>query len=92
MSVLAIYTLKGETADLLRRYEAAMPAIVATAPSSPAAHVCTPSDDGLRIYDVWESPRALEDFAANPAFTKAITEAGLPAPEVEVVPVHRFNW
>lgn len=92
MSVLAIFTVKGDTTDLPRRYDNAMPAIVASAPSKPLAHTCTPSDDGIRIYDVWESPQALEDFAGNPRFRQAIADAGLPEPEVHVLPVHRFNW
>jgi len=92
MSVLAIFTVRGDTEDLLRRYDVALPGIVATAPAKPLSHLCTPCAEGIRIYDVWESPQLLEDFSSNPEFVREITEAGLPAPEVEVVPVHRFNW
>lgn len=92
MSVLAIFTLKGDTDLLLRRYDTALPSIVESAPSKPLAHTCTPCADGVRIYDVWESPRALDNFAGNPAFRRAIADAGLPEPDVEVLPVHRFNW
>jgi hypothetical protein len=34
---------------------------------------------------------ATKDFASNPRFRRAIADAGLPEPEVEVLPVHRFN-
>ncbi len=92
MAVLAVFTVAGDTADLLRRYDAAMPDIVAGAPGKPLAHVCTPVEGGIRIYDVWESPDALRDFAENPAFRAAIARAGLPEASVEVLPVHRVNW
>ena len=92
MAVLAIFTVAGDAADLQARYDAAMPTIVAVSPSKPLAHVCTAFDGGLRIYDVWESAEQLDDFARNPRFQDALTEAGLPAPSVEVTPVHRFNW
>ena len=92
MAVLALFTVRGDTADLLRRYDAAMPDIVAGAAAKPLAHVCTRHEAGIRIYDVWDSPEALQDFANNPAFRTAIRRAGLPEPSVEVMPVHRLNW
>ena len=92
MAVLAIFTVEGDPGDLQYRYDNAMPRIVEVSPSKPLAHVCTTFEGGLRIYDVWESGEALEDFAANPRFSQAIAAAGLPEPKVDVVPVHRFNW
>jgi len=92
MSVLAIFAVKGDTDDLLARYDDAMPRITEVSPSKPLSHICTPAEDGIRIYDVWPSVEVLEDFSQNPKFVAAIQEAGLPMPEVSVVPVHQFNW
>ncbi|HEX2043400.1 MAG TPA: antibiotic biosynthesis monooxygenase [Acidimicrobiales bacterium] len=92
MAVLAIFTVEGDTAELQDRYDAAMPKIIEVSPGKPLAHVCTTYEGGLRVYDVWESADALDDFAGNPRFAETIAEAGLPEPKVEVVPVHRFNW
>ncbi len=92
MAVLAIFTVEGDTKELQERYDRAMPRIVEVSPGKPLAHVCTTFDGGLRIYDVWESADQLNDFAQNPRFGEAITEAGLPEPKVDVVRVHRFNW
>ena len=92
MAVLAIFTVEGDPADLQTRYDRAIPRIVEVSPSAPLTHVCTTFEGGLRIYDVWESAEALDDFARNPRFGEAIATAGLPEPKVEVVPVHRFNW
>jgi hypothetical protein len=92
MAVLATYTVKGNTEELLERYDAAMPQIVEISAEKPLSHVAVPSNGGIKIFDVWESERALGDFAQNPRFHEVLQDAGLPEPEVEVTPVHRFNW
>ena len=92
MTVLAIFDVKGDTDALLVSYDKAMPRIVETAPAKPVAHVCAPTDDGIRVIDVWQSEEILQDFVQNPQFQAAIAEAGLPAPEVHVLPVHRVGW
>ena len=92
MAVLAIFTVEGDPSELQGRYDDAMPRIIEVSPATPLAHVCTPFEGGLRIYDVWESAEALEDFARNPRFGEALAAARLPEPKVDVVPVHRFNW
>jgi hypothetical protein len=92
MSVLAIFDVAGDTDELLEAYDKAMPRITEVSASSPLSHVCTPTDGGIRIYDVWPSAEVLEDFSQNPRFVEAIQEAGLPLPQVTVVPVHQFNW
>ncbi len=92
MSVLAIFTVEGDPVELQKRYDAAMPRIVEVSPGKPLSHVCTRFDGGLKIFDVWESEELFGDFAGNPRFQEAVAEAGLPAPKVDVLPVHRFNW
>ena len=92
MSVLAIFTVEGDPADLQRRYDAAISRIIETSPATPLSHVCTTFEGGLKIFDVWESQEQLGDFAGNPRFREAIGQAGLPEPAVEVLAVHRFNW
>jgi hypothetical protein len=92
MAVLATITVKGDTEELLERLDAAMPRIMEASPGKPLSHVAIPTDDGFKVFDVWESEEALGDFAQNPGFHQILQEAGLPEPEVEVAPVHRFNW
>jgi hypothetical protein len=92
VAVLAIFTVEGDPSELGRRYDDAMPRIIDVSPGKPLSHVCTTYEGGLRIYDVWESAEQLDDFARNPRFGQAIADAGLPAPKVDVMPVHRFNW
>jgi hypothetical protein len=69
-----------------------MPRIIEASPSKPPSHVAIPSENGFNIFDVWESEEALGDSAQTPSFRQVLQEFGLPEPEVEVAPVHRFNW
>lgn len=92
MTVLAIFDVHGDTEELLNSYEKAMPTIVETAPAKPVSHVCARTDSGIRIFDVWQSEEVLQDFVQNPRFQAAITEAGLPQPDVTVLSVHRTGW
>jgi hypothetical protein len=92
MTVLATFTVKGDTEELLERYDAAMPRIMEVSAGKPLSHVAIPSDEGMKIFDVWESEKALGEFAQNPRFHQVLQEVGLPEPEVEVSPVHRFTW
>ncbi len=92
MAVLATFTVKGDTEELLGRLDAAMPRIVEVSPGKPLSHVAVPSAEGIKIFDVWESEKMLGDFAQSPDFHQILQEVGMPEPEVEVTPVHRFNW
>jgi hypothetical protein len=90
MAVLATFTVKGNTEELLERYDAAMPRIIEVSPSKPLSHAAIPSSEGIKILDVWESDEALGEFAQNPRFHQVLRETALPEPEV--APIHRFNW
>ncbi len=92
MTIMATYTVRGDTEDLLARYDRALPRIIETAAAKPLSHVCLPASSGIRILDVWESETQLQDFASNPQFGMALREHVLPEPEVEVSAVHRFAW
>jgi hypothetical protein len=48
-------------------------------------HICVRTDQGLVIYDTCPSQADFHAFSTNPAVLGAMTEAGLPAPEVEEV-------
>jgi hypothetical protein len=82
MAVLATFTVKGDTEELLGRLDAAMPRIIEVSPGKPPFHVAVPSDEGIKIFDVWESEKALGDFAHNPAFHQILQDTGLPEPWV----------
>jgi hypothetical protein len=42
---------------------------------------------GMRVVDIWESQQALDDFL-NKRLMPAIKKLGIPAPDVEVYPLH----
>jgi hypothetical protein len=95
MNVLAVFTVKGDTDELLAAYDRAIPAIQSGADEygAPLVHVCAPTDDGIRIVDVWESDEALQRFVEHPGFRRALADARLKEPDaVEVYPVHASGW
>jgi hypothetical protein len=57
------------------------------APEGLISHAVGPTDDGILIADVWDSPESLERFfeSAGPA----MGEAGAPDGEPRILPVHR---
>jgi hypothetical protein len=94
-SVMAMFTVEGDSEELLAAYDRALPKLQAAAGEigSPQIHVCAPADHGLTIVDVWESGDALGRFAEHPRFREIIREAGLPEPSaVKVSPVHTVGW
>jgi hypothetical protein len=93
--VMAVFTVEGDSERLLEAYDRALPRFQAAADElgAPRLHVCTPSESGLTIVDVWESGEALERFSEHPRFGEILREAGLPGPSaVKVSPVHALGW
>jgi hypothetical protein len=94
-AVLAIFTVEGDSSQLLDAYDQALPELQAAADEigRPEIHVCSPDDHGLTIVDVWESGEALGRFAEHPRFREILRTAGLPDPAaVKVTPVHTLGW
>jgi hypothetical protein len=93
MAVLVIFRAKGNSQDLLARYDATLADAIATAPARPEAHFCAPTRDGIMIVDVWSSraevQRAIID---NDDFQRKWQDAGWPAETVEMFEVHSTGW
>ncbi len=87
MAVLMMLELPGAT---IEQYEQTNETLGITgdetAPDGLISHAVGPTDDGILIVDVWESPEKLEAFfeSAGPA----MAAAGAPAAEPRVLPVH----
>jgi len=64
-------------------------------PGGPAApqelfHWVTKTDDGFRVFDVWESQEAFEEFAAE-KLAPPYQEVGVPQlPEIQFYRVHNY--
>ena len=52
-------------------------------------HVVGPTDDGLRVVDVWDSQEAFDRFFED-KLRKALEAEGLPEPKISVWPVHNM--
>ena len=60
----------------------------ADAPAGLISHAAGPTDDGIVVVDVWESGEALQSFFEGRGVARAMEEAGAPAAEPRVLPVH----
>ena len=93
MAVLVIFRAKGNSQDLLARYDATLADAIATAQARPEAHFCAPTGDGIMILDVWSSraevQRAIID---NEDFQRKWQDAGWPEETVEMFEVHSTGW
>ncbi len=92
MAVLAVYRIKGDPDELLEKFDQVVPEIENLVNGVPAVHVTARTDDGIVIYDVWDSEGDIEEFTSNPGFRDAIERVNLPQPEVAVYEVHRIGW
>ncbi len=92
MAVIAVYRIKGDSDDLLQKFDQAIPEIENVAHGVPTVHVTARTDEGIVIYDVWDTEGDIETFTSNPGFRDAIEKVNLPQPEVAVYEVHRVGW
>ena len=89
MAVLMVLDLPGAT---LEQYDRTNEILGihgdADAPAGLISHAAGPTDDGIVVVDVWESGEALQSFFEGRGVARAMEEAGAPAAEPRVLPVH----
>ena len=74
-----------------QQYDEAIRELEAAGAATPAGrvhHSCFGSDNGLMVYEVWESPQAFEDYGSvlMPILQKLGIDPGTP----DVMPVHNL--
>ena len=88
MAVLMMLELPGATIEQYERTNEILGiAGDEDAPDGLISHAVGPTDDGILIADVWDSPESLQRFFEEGA-GQAMQEAGAPAGEPRVLPVH----
>jgi len=90
MAVLAIFTGKGITKKM---YEALRPEVnwEQNPPQGAVFHAASFDDKGdLHVCDVWESADVMNQFV-NTKLLPAMKKLNVPAPSVNVYPVHNVN-
>ncbi len=90
--VMAVFDFRGDTADLLARYDVAVHRVVEIASGRPVVHLAIPRDYGVMVCDVWSDEAAMRRFTENPEIHRLFDDVGLPEPEIRVFPVHRLGW
>jgi quinol monooxygenase YgiN len=86
MAAHLVATIKGGTLDQYDKASATL--IKAGLPDGLLHHVCVPTDDGFMVIETWESEKAMQDFTQSDRFQKATAATGMPAPEIQLRPVH----
>ena len=83
---LGIYRFEGDPAELLPAYDR----MLASMPRGAIIfHACAVEPHGITIYDACPTREAFERFSPGAECEAALTAAGLPAPEIESVPIHK---
>ena len=86
MAAHLIATVNGGTLDQYDQASATL--IKAGLPAGLLHHVCVPTDDGFMVIETWESEKAIQDFIGSERFRQEMEANGVPAPEMEIRPVH----
>ena len=92
MPIFSIITAKGDTTELLPRYDALMERLPKEVNVAPLAHCCIPVPEGFRVFDIWADEDTFRRFATSPEFAALRLETGLPEPVVETYPTHQIGW
>ena len=51
-------------------------------------HLCSKTDNGLVLVDVWEDGGQWQAMIADPEVAAGMQEVGMPQPEVEIISLH----
>jgi hypothetical protein len=81
---LGIYRFYGDPDELVAAYDR----LAAAMPVSSDFHLCVRRAEGITIYDTCPSQEVFERFSRSRGFLGALAAAGLPAPEIQGLPVH----
>src|SRR5690349_9317597 len=90
MAVVAITEIKGNTTELLAKYDKVSEQLMARAEPSPGllVHTCVVLDDGIRIANVWETEQQAREGFRNEAFQSALRNADFTPIEPTIFPAH----
>src|SRR5687767_11237100 len=75
MGVLAMLELEGETRDLMTASEK-LEALLPT-PDGLLARIVAPTDDGMVLFQLWDSADARRLHAEDPAHAEALSSSGM---------------
>lgn len=88
MSVLVIMDIEGATVEQYDHVDRLLGGTTPdNAPAGLISHTAGPTDTGLFVADVWESPEALQDFYEN-TLAGHLKTAGVPDVQPQIMPVH----
>ena len=77
MGVLAVLELQGDTPELMAAAEELDRRLAR--PEGLLARIVAPTDDGIVLFQLWESPEARQRHADDPAHVEALVASGMRA-------------
>jgi hypothetical protein len=92
---MAIFSVSGDTAELLRAYDRASETIErgagdpALEGARPDHHAVCATGEGMMVVDLWSSRSGMRRFLEWPGWREALAAEGIPDPEVRTYAVHR---
>jgi hypothetical protein len=91
MAILMVMELPGATAEQYDRVNWILGIRDEdTAPPGLVGHVCSPTDRGLLIVDVWETQEALDAFFVTGGLGAALAQAGIHEAQPRIYAVHNL--
>jgi hypothetical protein len=90
MAVVAINEMKGDTQELLAKYDKVNAKLMEFGEPPPGllVHTCIVLDDGIRIANVWETEQQARDGFRNEDFQAALRSAGFEPKEPAIYRAH----
>lgn len=90
MAVVVTMDMKGDTQDLLGKYEIVNQHLMSNPapPQGLIAHFCLKTPDGIRVSNVWDSEEHARAGDEDPVLREALAKAQMPPMAPPFFPVH----
>jgi hypothetical protein len=92
MAVVATMDIKGDTRELIDKYEIVNHHLMTNATGGPPegmiAHFCLETPDGIRVSNVWDTDEHAKGDVENPVLREALAKAQMPEVTPQFFPVH----
>jgi hypothetical protein len=91
MAVVAVIDIKGDTKELLGKYDIVNNHLMTNAggpPEGMIAHFCVETPDGISVRNVWDTDEHAKADGENPLLREALAKAQMPVVSPQYLPVH----
>jgi hypothetical protein len=93
MAVVVVMEQKGDTRELVKKYDIVNEHLMKNRPTPPEGligHFCIETPTGIRISNVWDTETNAQRGAQDPLLREALTKAQMPQVEPQTLPLHNY--